>query len=214
MQSMLGQVGALSCSVTGLCELLSSGCSPQVFLPAAALLACFSCTVLIHAKHRTFCQMVPLAVSWLLDLSPVAHRFTSHNWVTGSAPLLHVLQVIMCILSELTSMYPTKPRDISPQVLLFPLSAVFFLCPIPESFSPGCYDIVGHSHQLFHLLFCIGALVQQEALLRDFLWRRPALVRELGEERLLLACASFPCLILSCVATALAGMRNGRRRLF
>ncbi|AWP07707.1 putative rhabdoid tumor deletion region protein 1 [Scophthalmus maximus] len=94
------------------------------------------------------------------------------------------------------------------QVVLFLLSAVFFSCPVPERFAPGRFDIVGHGHQLSHILLSLCTLAQQEALLEDFLWRRPALVREFGEERLLLACASFFGLALCCAATALA-MRVG-----
>ncbi|XP_028999807.1 membrane progestin receptor beta-like [Betta splendens] len=166
----------------------------QVFLPAAALLAWFSCSVLCHAKlqsaHRKFCHAVPLACSCLLGISPVAHRLTAHRWSTPSVLVLHFLQVVLLL-----------------------LSAAFFACPVPERFSPGSYDVIGHSHQLFHVLSSICTLVQQEALFQDFLWRRPGLVRELGGRRLLLACASFPCLALSCLTTALAMMRKARARL-
>ncbi|XP_035768640.1 membrane progestin receptor alpha-like [Neolamprologus brichardi] len=43
--------------------------------------------------------------------------------------------------------------------------------------------------------------------------RRPAMVREFGEERLLLACASFPCLTLCCALTALAMRRQAQAQL-
>ncbi|XP_054471815.1 membrane progestin receptor beta [Anoplopoma fimbria] len=171
----------------------------QVFLPAAALLAWFSCATCCYAKlrfrrpyplHRKLCQVVPMGVAYLLDISPVAHRLATSSWTAGSALPLHFLQVV-----------------------LFLLSAFFFSCPVPERFCPGCYDIVGHGHQLFHVLLSLCTLVQQEALFQDFLWRRPALVREFGEQRLLLACASFPCLTLCCTMTALAMRRRARAQL-
>uniref|UniRef100_A0A3Q3GAF2 Progestin and adipoQ receptor family member 8 n=1 Tax=Labrus bergylta TaxID=56723 RepID=A0A3Q3GAF2_9LABR len=171
----------------------------QVFLPAAALLAWFSCTTGCYAKlrfrrpyplHRKLCQVVPLGVAYLLDISPVADRLLTHRWTSNPALPLHFLQVT-----------------------LFLSSAFFFSFPIPESFSPGRYDILGHSHQLFHILLSVCTLVQQEALFEDFLWRRPALLRRFGEERLLLACLSFPCLTLCCTMTALFMRRRAQAQL-
>ncbi|XP_045889575.1 membrane progestin receptor beta-like [Micropterus dolomieu] len=171
----------------------------QVFLPAAALLAWFSCAACCYAKlrfrrpyplHRKLCQVVPMGVAYLLDISPIAHRLITGSWASNSALPLHCLQVV-----------------------LFLLSAFFFSCPIPERFSPGRFDIVGHGHQLFHILLSFCTLVQQEALFQDFLWRRPALVREFGEGRLLLACASFPCLTVCCTMTALAMRRRAQAQL-
>uniref|UniRef100_A0A3B4TPV0 Progestin and adipoQ receptor family member 8 n=1 Tax=Seriola dumerili TaxID=41447 RepID=A0A3B4TPV0_SERDU len=165
---------------------LHAGTGLFIFLPAAALLAWFSCATCCYAKlhfrrpyplHRKLCQVVPMGVAYLLDISPIAHRLATYSWTNSTALPLHFLQVV-----------------------LFLLSAFFFSCPVPERFAPGRYDIVGHGHQLFHILLSLCTLVQQEALFRDFLWRRPALVREFGEERLLLACASFPCLTLCSVS--------------
>ncbi|XP_070821852.1 membrane progestin receptor beta-like [Chaetodon trifascialis] len=171
----------------------------QVFLPAAALLAWLSCTACCYAKlrfrrpyplHRKLCQVLPMAVAYLLDISPVAHRLSTCSWTSNFALPLHFLQVV-----------------------LFLLSAFFFSCPVPERFSPGSFDIVGHGHQLFHILLSLCTLAQQEALFQDFLWRRPALVREFGERRLLLACASFPCLTLCCAMTAFAMRRKAQGQL-
>ncbi|XP_042341284.1 membrane progestin receptor beta-like [Plectropomus leopardus] len=171
----------------------------QVFLPVSALLAWISCTSCCYAKlrfrrpyplHRKFCQVLPMGVAYLLDISPVAHRLATRNWISNSALPLHFLQVV-----------------------LFLLSAFFFSCPIPERFSPGRYDIIGHGHQLFHILLSLCTLAQQEALFHDFLWRRPGLVRKFGEENLLLACASFPCLMLCCMMTALAMRRQAQAQL-
>ncbi|XP_074523042.1 membrane progestin receptor beta-like [Halichoeres trimaculatus] len=171
----------------------------QVFLPAAALLAWLSCTTCCYAKlcfrrpyplHRKLCQVVPLGVAYLLDISPVAHRLMFHRWTNNPALQLHFLQVV-----------------------LFLLSAFFFSCPIPEFFHPGSFDVIGHSHQLFHILLSFCTLAQQEALFEDFLRRRPALVRQFGEEHLLLACVSFLCLALCCTMTALAMKRKARGQL-
>ncbi|XP_068596732.1 membrane progestin receptor beta-like [Brachionichthys hirsutus] len=168
----------------------------QVFLPAAAVLAWLSsatcCWVELHFHqqhplHRKLCQVMPMGAAYLLNISPVAHRLATCSWPSGAALPLHVLQVV-----------------------LFPLSAFFFSCPIPECFAPGLFDFIGRSHQLFHILLAVCTLVQQEALFQDFLWRRPAVLREFGEAWLLMACASFPCLMVCCGVTAHAGWRRRR----
>uniref|UniRef100_A0A8D0D2G0 Progestin and adipoQ receptor family member 8 n=1 Tax=Sander lucioperca TaxID=283035 RepID=A0A8D0D2G0_SANLU len=178
----------------------------QVFLPAAALLAWLSCTACCYAKlrfrrpyplHRKLCQVLPMGVAYLLDISPVAHRLaTVCVYVCVYMCVCVCVCVYMCVC-----------------VMLFLLSAFFFSCPVPERCSPGGYDIVGHGHQLFHFLLCGCTLAQQEALLQDFLWRRPALLRVFGEQHLLLACASFPLLTLCCALTALAMRQRAHTQL-
>ncbi|XP_076002998.1 membrane progestin receptor beta-like [Genypterus blacodes] len=159
-----------------------------LFLPGSALLAWLSCASCCYAKfrfhrqsllHRKLFKVVPVCVAYLVLLSLVTHRLAMSNWSGSAALPLHGLQVA-----------------------LFLLASIFFCFPIPECFSPGHYDLVGHAHQLFHLLQALCMLAQQEALFRDFLWRRAALLREIGEERLLRACMSFPCLMLCCTLTA------------
>ncbi|XP_069386672.1 membrane progestin receptor beta-like [Paralichthys olivaceus] len=166
----------------------------QIFLPVAAVASWLSCVVCCYAElhfHRPYprlrriCQVVPMGVAYLLVINPVTHHLASHSWMNTSTPHLHFLQVALLL-----------------------LSVFFFSCPVPECFSPGRYDIIGHSHQLFHVLLSFCTLVQQEALFDDFLWRRQVLIREFGEERLLLACASFLGLTLCCVMTALAMKRT------
>ncbi|XP_029354472.1 membrane progestin receptor beta-like [Echeneis naucrates] len=55
--------------------------------------------------------------------------------------------------------------------------------------------------------------VLQEALFQDFVWRRPVLARQFGEEWLLLACASFLCLTFCCAVMALAMRRRAQAEL-
>ncbi|KAI3377527.1 hypothetical protein L3Q82_008429 [Scortum barcoo] len=183
---------------------LPAGCRP----PRLVLLRRCCCFAKLRFRrpyplHRKLCQVLPMGVAYLLDISPLAHRLTTRSWTNTSALPLHVLQVEPHSLSTLTHI----------QVVLFLLSAFFFSCPIPECFSPGSFDIVGHGHQLFHILLSLCTLAQQEALFQDFLWRRPALIREFGEQRLLLACASFLLLTLCCTVTALTMRGRARAQL-
>ncbi|KAL6113694.1 paqr8 [Pungitius sinensis] len=167
----------------------AQGMLGQAFLPAAALLAWLSCTACCYAElrpcrlyplGRRLCLLAPMGAACLLDISPVAQRLATHSW-TSSSPL-HFLQVV-----------------------LFLLSAFFFSFHVSVRFYPGRLAL-----QLSHVLMSLCTLAQQEALFRDFLWRRAALVRELGEERLLLACASLPGLAMCCATTALAMRRRAQ----
>ncbi|CAL8243564.1 unnamed protein product [Lota lota] len=171
----------------------------EVFLPAAALLAWLTCASCCFAKlhyrrpyprHRKLFQVVPTGLAYLLDISPVAHRLATNSWASNSALPLHSLQM-----------------------LLFMLAAFFFSCPVPERYAPGHFDNVGHGHQLFHLLLALCTLAQQEALFQDFLSRRPAMIRDFGEESLLLACGSFLLLALCSGLIAIVMRRRACMRL-
>uniref|UniRef100_A0A3P8RJ34 Progestin and adipoQ receptor family member 8 n=1 Tax=Amphiprion percula TaxID=161767 RepID=A0A3P8RJ34_AMPPE len=126
----------------------------KVFLPGSTLLAWSCCSACCYAKLH-FHWLNPLNRKFLLQLVP-----------TGTGFLL----VIGPLVQRLTA------QSWSP-VALFLLSFFFFSCPVPERFAPGRYDIIGHAHQLSHILSALGTLIQQEALFHDFLWRRPALIR-------------------------------------
>ncbi|KAG7276858.1 hypothetical protein CRUP_007995 [Coryphaenoides rupestris] len=183
---VLGSLTYLSCRWATAAHLLHSHSElahyslfflDYVFIPAAALLAWLTCASCCFAKlhfrrpyplHRKLLQVVPTGLAYLLDISPVAHRLATKSWASNSAFPLHSLQM-----------------------LLFTLAAFFFSCPVPERYAPGHCDNVGHGHQLFHLLLALCTLAQQEALFQDFLSRRPAMIRDFGEEGLLLACGSF-----------------------
>uniref|UniRef100_A0A3Q2QKY9 Membrane progestin receptor beta-like n=1 Tax=Fundulus heteroclitus TaxID=8078 RepID=A0A3Q2QKY9_FUNHE len=140
-----------------------------------------SCYVKVHSGwtctfHRKLYSLTTISV-----ISPILHRLATHSWTSSPTPSLHLLQVALSL-----------------------LSAFFFSCSSPERFSPGSFDFLGHSRQLFHVLLSLCTVVQQEALFRDFLWRRPALARLFGAERLLLACTSFLWLTSCCGVAALA----------
>uniref|UniRef100_A0A3B4AGF0 Uncharacterized protein n=1 Tax=Periophthalmus magnuspinnatus TaxID=409849 RepID=A0A3B4AGF0_9GOBI len=162
----------------------------QLYLPAASVLAFLSCTIgccvelyphrpnLIHLR---LLQGGPVLLAFLLDISPVARRLYACPWNSHTAVLLHGLQMV-----------------------LFLLSTLFFSCPVPECLSPGAFDILGHSRQLFQVLQTLSTVCQLEALLQDFSWRRAGLVRRVGEENLLWSCGGFTVVTLSCTLTALA----------
>ncbi|CAI9761032.1 unnamed protein product [Fraxinus pennsylvanica] len=56
--------------------------------------------------------------------------------------------------------------------LLYAVGAVFYVTRIPERWKPGTFDIVGHSHQIFHVLVVAAALAHCAATLAIMEWRR------------------------------------------
>uniref|UniRef100_A0A3P8RKL7 Progestin and adipoQ receptor family member 8 n=1 Tax=Amphiprion percula TaxID=161767 RepID=A0A3P8RKL7_AMPPE len=164
------------------------------FIFGSTLLAWSCCSACCYAKlhfhwlnplNRKFLlQLVPTGTGFLLVIGPLVQRLTAQSW--SPAGTMHLLQVA-----------------------LFLLSFFFFSCPVPERFAPGRYDIIGHAHQLSHILSALGTLIQQEALFHDFLWRRPALIRRFREQRLLVASCCFCCLVVCCCMTVVRVRRRG-----
>ena len=56
--------------------------------------------------------------------------------------------------------------------LLYGIGAVFYVTRIPERWRPGVFDVVGHSHQIFHVFVVAAALAHSAATLIIMEWRR------------------------------------------
>uniref|UniRef100_A0A8C5NUV6 Progestin and adipoQ receptor family member VI n=1 Tax=Jaculus jaculus TaxID=51337 RepID=A0A8C5NUV6_JACJA len=52
------------------------------------------------------------------------------------------------------------------------LAGLLFTARLPERLAPGCFDYIGHSHQLFHICAILGTHFQLEAVLVDMRSRR------------------------------------------
>ncbi|XP_069079028.1 membrane progestin receptor gamma isoform X1 [Pleurodeles waltl] len=55
------------------------------------------------------------------------------------------------------------------------LTGFLFATHLPERLAPGCFDYIGHSHQLFHVCAVIGTHFQMEALITDMSQRQSVL---------------------------------------
>lgn len=166
------------------------------FLPAAAFCGWLSCTCCCYAKYRyrrpypimrKVCQVIPAALAFVLDISPVAHR------------------VAVCHLKgceEVAAWYHTF------QILFFLISAYFFSCPVPEKYFPGTCDIFGHAHQIFHIFLAVCTLSQQEAIFLDYKNRQDIYLRRHSPLAFVLSCGSFFGLVACSAATALLLQRR------
>ncbi|XP_037358709.1 membrane progestin receptor gamma isoform X2 [Talpa occidentalis] len=47
------------------------------------------------------------------------------------------------------------------------LASFFYSAHLPERLAPGCFDYIGHSHQLFHVCVIMATYMQMEAILLD-----------------------------------------------
>ncbi|XP_016452284.1 heptahelical transmembrane protein 2 [Nicotiana tabacum] len=56
--------------------------------------------------------------------------------------------------------------------LLYATGAVFYMTRFPERCKPGAFDLVGHSHQIFHVFVVAAALAHCVASLLIMDWRR------------------------------------------
>ncbi|XP_073068187.1 membrane progestin receptor gamma isoform X3 [Manis javanica] len=78
------------------------------------------------------------------------------------------------------------------------LASFFYSAHVPECLAPGCFDYIGHSHQLFHVCVILATHMQMEAILLDKTLRKEWL---LANSRVLsfpqIAGATLLCLIFS-----------------
>ncbi|XP_069461846.1 membrane progestin receptor beta isoform X2 [Ambystoma mexicanum] len=160
------------------------------FLPGAALLGWLSCVGCCFAKYRyqrpypvyrKLCQVLPAALAYMLDISPIIHRFTVCQQVscTEEALQYHVLQMVF-----------------------FLIGAYFFSCPVPEKYFPGSCDIVGHGHQIFHVFLGLCTLAQLEAVLLDYNHRQEEFLPRHSKAATYLDCSLFFVLVMLSAATA------------
>lgn len=56
--------------------------------------------------------------------------------------------------------------------ILYAVGAGFYVSRVPERWKPGCFDIAGHSHQIFHVFVVAAALMHSAAALFIMEWRR------------------------------------------
>ncbi|KAM9798358.1 membrane progestin receptor beta [Neosynchiropus ocellatus] len=160
-----------------------------IYVPGSAVVAWLSCVGCCFAKswyqrpyppQRKMFQVIPCAVAYLLDSSPIIHLLLTVPWTQEPHLKFHALHVGSML-----------------------ISAFFFCTAIPERFFPGRCDIVGQGHQLFHLFVSLSTLFQQEALFQDYRRKRDTLLDIYRESQLQLACESYFVMVLCCFGTAL-----------
>ncbi|VAI44515.1 unnamed protein product [Triticum turgidum subsp. durum] len=60
--------------------------------------------------------------------------------------------------------------------LAYAVGAWFYVSRVPEKWRPGVFDVVGHSHQIFHVFVLVGAITHYVAVAVLLDWREKAAV--------------------------------------
>ena len=86
--------------------------------------------------------------------------------VSGAVPSLHKLVLFWPL--------PMALQTTAYEILmgsLYGIGALVYAKRVPERWMPGKFDILGHSHQLFHVLVVAGAYTHYQAGLVYLKWR-------------------------------------------
>lgn len=122
----------------------------SVTLVGAAVVVTLLAPSLTTARSRSFRATLFLCMGFS-GVVPATHAVILH-W---DQP-----QIVMSLVYELT------------MGLFYGVGAVIYVARIPERWKPGAFDIVGHSHQIFHVLVVAAALAHCAASLMIMEWRR------------------------------------------
>ncbi|XP_070565664.1 membrane progestin receptor gamma-A-like [Ptychodera flava] len=127
------------------------------YLPFAAVSAVM-CTISAcssrfgdREKLKKILRLVSFAVPYLFDSIPLAAR------------------LYLCYSEDCPD---ESFRPHLRQFLIAPMVAFLFATHFPECIAPGKFDVVGHSHQLFHVLVALATNDQLNALIWDMVHRR------------------------------------------
>ncbi|KAJ8498268.1 hypothetical protein OPV22_008820 [Ensete ventricosum] len=126
------------------------------YLSAIAMLGLLTILTLLapalsSSHYRSFRAMLFLAMGFF-GVVPAVHAMWL-NWEHTEAHLVLGLEVAMAI--------------------AYASGAGVYVSRIPEKWRPGEFDLIGHSHQIFHILVLVGALMHYVAttVLRNWLDR-------------------------------------------
>lgn len=169
-----------------------------VFMPAAAVLSCLSCLGCCYGKYcnhslpswvRKVCQVVPSALAYVWDSSPVARRLL--RWSHDDPAVAYHFG----------------------QVAFFLGCAFFFTVPLLERRLPGRCDFLGQSHQVFHVLLSCCTFCQVHASYLDYVGRRALYSRLHQSFEAFLFVGLYAATLASCVLIAAFMLRRVKRVL-
>lgn len=177
-----------------------------LFMPVASLLCCLSCFCCCYGTYwnyslppwvRKVSQVVPSAVAYCWDSSPVFHRIC--------------LWLLSCAWSDSRSI-PALTFHFG-QVVFFLSSAFFFTHPLPQCWFPGHCDFLGQGHQIFHVLLVLCTLCQIDASYLDYLNRRHLYIHFHAEGEALLFVLLYVLTLVTCALIAVYMLANVKRLL-
>ncbi|KAI7799119.1 progestin and adipoQ receptor family member VII [Triplophysa rosa] len=172
-----------------------------LFMPVASLLCCLSCFCCCYGTYwnyslphwvRKVSQVVPSAIAYSWDSSPVFHRISlwllSWTWSDSRST------------SALTFHFG--------QVVFFLSSVFFFTHPLPQRWFPGHCDFLGQGHQIFHVLLVLCTLCQIHASYLDYLNRRHIYINFHADREALLFVFLYVLTLVTCALIAMYMLAN------
>ncbi|KAK2162671.1 hypothetical protein LSH36_94g05025 [Paralvinella palmiformis] len=133
----------------------------KLYVPFASLIAVISMSMCCATRFmpsgilKKVFRMLTMAVPYMFVIIPIVQRYYLGNAEDLSGGMyLHLRQFLFAL-----------------------LSAFLYLSHIPERLSPGCFDILFHSHQIFHVTSILGTSDQMAAFFLDLQERRHLLAR-------------------------------------
>ena len=151
----------------GISALIVTSILPQVYYT----FACDSLYRNVYTVTITALGLLTIAISLIPVFETPEYRFVRSLVfvflsLSGWAPIVHKLMI-----------YGNKPAALVTtlyELLMYccyGAGVVIYALRIPERWMPGKFDLIGHSHQLFHLLVIAGAYIQYLAILVYLQWR-------------------------------------------
>ncbi|XP_069372734.1 progestin and adipoQ receptor family member VII, a [Paralichthys olivaceus] len=171
-----------------------------IFMPVATILSCLSCLGCCYGKYcnhtqstrvRKVCQVLPSAIAYMWDISPVAKRLLS--WSSASSD-----QAVLFHFG---------------QVMFFLICSFFFTFPLFERCFPGRCDFVGQSHQIFHVLLSCCTLCQIHASHLDYVGRRELYSRLHGSGEVALFAGLYGVTLVMCALISAFMLRKVKQML-
>ena len=140
---------------------LLGGLWHQLFLPLAAMNAVVSLVITCQTRFmpnsivKKVIRISAFALPYIYDSAPVIYRIAYCAGAECYTPAL----------------YPHTY-----QFIFGALATIVYVAHVPERFVPGRFDIVGHSHQFFHVFTIVSAYLQMSGLMLDMRDRRHELL--------------------------------------
>jgi predicted membrane channel-forming protein YqfA (hemolysin III family) len=105
----------------------------------------------LHSRRRTALIISGLGLIYILSNFPILHRMWNSEWTEGIA---HHLKQMVCMLGV----------------------CFFYSTKIPERLSPGTFDFIGNSHQIFHILLVLSTQSHVDGVVWDIKFRQAFVV--------------------------------------
>lgn len=161
---MIDYIGATFCSfgsgimgVYGLSEKSVYDCLEYFYLPLLTISSYVNFVNLCGAKilyghdpynlNRKYMFLFGMSIQAIINMAPFAPRY------------------VQCFYDETCSM--TSLNHLTAIQIVFVLEALTFTAHQPEKTWPGKFDIVGHGHQIFHVLIVLNHVIQLDAIYMD-----------------------------------------------